>query len=169
MPAQAPTPTPDARVQPPQPQQRPAPTRARGQARQRPTELTADQLNTMVLQRLGREPLATVPDVAEATGPAAALARARIEEKMPLAYKKGGLVNSSKGKKMPPAKPAAGVATAKTPFKFAKGGPPAPPRTTTLRQIRSSSAQRLRRLRAASRPASPRVAASKSRARRAGR
>lgn len=42
----------------------------------------------------------------------------------PLAYKKGGLVTPKKGvtSKMPANKPPAGIASAKTPFKFAKGG-----------------------------------------------
>jgi hypothetical protein len=39
-------------------------------------------------------------------------------------YKKGGLVTPKKGatSKMPANKPPAGIASAKTPFKFAKGG-----------------------------------------------
>lgn len=42
----------------------------------------------------------------------------------PRAYKKGGLVKPKKGatSKMPANKPPAGIASAKTPFKFAKGG-----------------------------------------------
>jgi hypothetical protein len=45
-------------------------------------EMTADQLNEMVLQRLGREPFETVPATPEATGPQAAVARERIRQRM---------------------------------------------------------------------------------------
>jgi hypothetical protein len=45
-------------------------------------EMTADQLNEMVLQRLGREPFETVPETPEATGPEAAVARERIRQRM---------------------------------------------------------------------------------------
>ncbi len=45
-------------------------------------EMTADQLNEMVLQRLGREPFETVPATPEATGPEAAVARERIRQRM---------------------------------------------------------------------------------------
>ena len=55
-------------------------------------EMTADQLNEMVLRQLGREPFETVPEMPEATGPGAAVARERIAARMAQPYKKGGMV-----------------------------------------------------------------------------
>ena len=54
--------------------------------------MTADQLNEMVLRQLGREPFETVPEMPEATGPGAAVARERIAARMAQPYKKGGMV-----------------------------------------------------------------------------
>jgi hypothetical protein len=97
------------------PQQRSAPMARR--------EMTADQLNEMVLQRLGREPFETVPETPEATGPEAAVARERIRQRMAEPYKKGGVVKP----KAPVKKAAGGMIKPKVaaPAGRGKGRPPA--------------------------------------------
>lgn len=82
---------------PPPPPVEAAPARRRmpprrAEAPSRGREMTADQLNEMVLRQLGREPFETVPEMPSATGPDAAVARERIAARMAQPYKKGGMV-----------------------------------------------------------------------------
>jgi hypothetical protein len=100
-----------------------APPRSRPQARpQGRRELTADELNAMVLERLGAE-----QGIDRAEGPTAAVARERIGQRMGEPYKKGGMVQPKAApKKMMRggvvAKPKVAAKKGK-PMPFKKGGP----------------------------------------------
>ena len=96
----------------PAPRPRPRP-QARPQGRR---ELTADELNSMVLERLGAE-----RGIDRAEGPAAAVARERIAARMAEPYKKGGMVKP----KTAPKKMMKGGVVAK-PKVAAKKGKPMP-------------------------------------------
>ncbi len=96
------------------PTSRPRPRpQARPQGRR---ELTADELNSMVLERLGAE-----RGIDRAEGPAAAVARERIAARMAEPYKKGGMVKP----KTAPKKMMKGGVVAK-PKVAAKKGKPMP-------------------------------------------
>jgi hypothetical protein len=99
---------------PQRPTERAAPVRARAQAR--PAELSADTL--MALGSGERVPANQAERIALIN------MERRRGEIAAEPYKKGGLVAPKKGatSKMPANKPAGGIASAKTPFKFAKGG-----------------------------------------------
>jgi len=98
-PAPAPAPAPSPRATPApaprtvaptdQPARRSAPSPAsparparRSAPQPRRREMTADELNAMVLRQLGREPFETVPATPEARGPEAERARSRIAARM---------------------------------------------------------------------------------------
>lgn len=103
------------------PTSRPRPRpQARPQGRR---ELTADELNSMVLERLGAE-----RGIDRAEGPAAAVARERIAARMAEPYKKGGMVKPKTApKKMMKggvvAKPKVAAKKGKPMPAFKKGGP----------------------------------------------
>lgn len=97
--------------------QRPAGRSAPPRAQARPDGLSADDL--MALGMGERVPANQAERIALIN-----MERRRGEIAAAEPYKKGGLVKPKKGatSKMPANKPPAGIASAKTPFKFAKGG-----------------------------------------------
>lgn len=114
----------DLPLPPPPPPVEAAPARRRmpsrrAEAPSRGREMTADQLNEMVLRQLGREPFETVPEMPEATGPGAAVARERIAARMAEPYKKGGMVKP----KAAPKKMKRGGVVGKPPMTKPKGKP----------------------------------------------